>query len=247
VSDAQFDVEAVFDAADYQYFYSNALSPERTTHDVDLVRRLLDLHAGMTVLDLACGHGRIANPLTALGCRVVGLDITPAFLDQARREAAVSGLTVEYVQGDMRSLPWIERFDGILSLFTAYGYFDDDDNRAVLAQAYHALKPGGRLLIDLNNRDYILKSYQHAAVIERDGDYMIDRMRYDVLTDRNHTERIIVRDGQIRRMRFFVRLFTYPELATWLRQAGFRHVDGYDQNGQALTSESRRMVVVAEK
>ena len=216
MSDDQFDVEAVFDAADYQYFYGNALRPERTTHDVDLVRRLLDIHAGMAVLDLACGHGRIANPLAALGCRVVGLDITPAFLDQARHEAAVSGLMIEYVEGDMRSLPWAGRFDSILSLFTAYGYFDDDDNRAVLAQAYRALKPGGRLLIDLNNRDYILKNYQHASVIERDGNYMIDRMRYDVSTDRNHTERIIVRDGQIRHMRFFVRLFTYPELAAWL-------------------------------
>ncbi len=247
MSDARFDVEAVFDAADYGYFYGPLLTPERTARDVDLIWRLLDLRAGAAVLDLACGHGRITNPLAERGCTMTGLDVTPAFLDQARHDAARQGLTVEYVAGDMRSLPWIDRFDGILSWFTAYGYFDDEDNRAVLAQAYHALKPGGTLLIDLNNRDYILRHYQHAAVVEREDNFMIDSMRYDVATGCNHTERIIVRDGQVRRMRFFVRLLTYPELSAWLRQAGFAQVSGYDQDGQELTAGSRRMIVVATK
>lgn len=227
--------------------YDALLAPERTARDIDLIWRLLDLHSGMAVLDLACGHGRIANPLAAHGCAVVGLDVTPAFLEQARLDAAVQGLAVEYVEGDMRALPWAERFDRILNWFTAYGYFDDDGNRAVLAQAYRALKPGGKLLIDINNRDYILKNYQHTAVMERGDNYMIDRMRYDISTGLNHTERIIVRDGQIRRMQFFLRLFTYSELATWLRQAGFRHVTGYDQDGQELRVDSRRMTVVAKK
>jgi len=58
--------------------------------------------------------------------------------------------------------------------------------------------------------------------VERDGNYMLDRMRYDLLTGRNYVERLIIRDGQVRQMHFFVRFFTYPELATWLQQAGFR-------------------------
>lgn len=247
VDDAQFDVEAVFDAADYQYFYGPLLTAERTASDVDLIWRLLDLHAGEAVLDLACGHGRIATPLAARGCSVVGLDVTPAFLEQARHDAAAAGLTIEYVEGDMRALPWTERFDRIVNWFTAYGYFDDADNRAVLTQAHRALKVGGKLLIELNNRDYILKNYQHAVVTERDGNYMIDHNRYDVLTGRNHAERIIVRDGHVRRMQFFVRMFTYPELSAWLREAGFRHVGGYDHDGHELTVESRRMIVIADK
>jgi len=242
VSNARFDVEAVFDAVDYGYFYGPLLTPERTARDVDLIWSLLDLRAGAAVLDLACGHGRITNPLAARGCTMTGLDVTPAFLDQARQ-----GLAVEYVAGDMRALPWSERFDGILNWFTAYGYVEDEDNRAVLTQAYQALKPGGTLLIDLNNRDYILRHYQHAAVVEREDSFMIDRMRYDIATGRNYTERIIVRDGQVRRMRFFVRLLTYPELSAWLRQAGFAQVSGYDQDGQELTANSRRMIVVATK
>lgn len=247
VDDTRFDVEAVFDAADYHYFYDVVLTPERTAREVDLIWRLLGLEAGVSVLDLACGHGRIANPLAVRGCSVVGLDVTSAFLDEARRDAAQQGLEVEYVDGDMRSLPWINCFDRILSWFTAYGYFDDDSNRAVLAQAYRALKPGGKLLVEINNRDYILQHYQHATVLERDGSFMIDRMRYDVASGRNHTERIIIRDGRVRRMRFFVRMLSYTELSTWLHQAGYRRVAGYDQDGQELAAGSRRVIVIAEK
>ena len=68
--------------------------------------RLLDLEPGMEVLDLACGHGRIANRLTQRGARVTGLDATPLFLEHARRDAAERGVEVDYVAGDMRSLPW---------------------------------------------------------------------------------------------------------------------------------------------
>jgi 2-polyprenyl-3-methyl-5-hydroxy-6-metoxy-1,4-benzoquinol methylase len=48
----------------------------------------------MEVLDLACGHGRIANRLTQRG-----LDATPLFLEQARRDAAARGVEVDYVSG----------------------------------------------------------------------------------------------------------------------------------------------------
>ncbi|MBV9281321.1 MAG: hypothetical protein JOZ41_14670 [Chloroflexi bacterium] len=68
-----------------------------------------------------------------------------------------------------------------------------------------------------------------------------------MVSGRNQSERIVVRDGRVRRMRFFVRLLTFPELRTWLEQDGFRDVVGYDQEGGPLTLESRRMIVVADR
>jgi SAM-dependent methyltransferase len=79
----------------------------------------------MEVLDLACGHGRIANRLAARGARVTGLDATPLFLDLARRDANARGVDVDYLEGDMRTLPWTGRFDRVVNWFTAFGYFDD--------------------------------------------------------------------------------------------------------------------------
>jgi SAM-dependent methyltransferase len=244
-----FDVAAVFDPDDYLYFYHDRLTPERTEREVDLIWRLLELTSGTHLLDLACGHGRIANRLAVRGCPVVGLDATAGFLQLARHDAAGQGLSVEYVQGDMRALPpaWIGRFDRILNWFTAYGYFGDDENRQVLREAQRALVPGGKLLIELNNRDMLLRNLQHAVAVTRDDNIMIDQTRYDVPTGRMLTERTILRDGRVRHMRFFVRMFTFPELRDWLLQAGFGAVAGFDQEGAPLTLESRRMLVVATK
>jgi 2-polyprenyl-3-methyl-5-hydroxy-6-metoxy-1,4-benzoquinol methylase len=102
------------------------------------VWNLLGLADGAEVLDLACGHGRIANRLAGMGARVTGLDATPLFLDLGRADARRRGVTVDYVHGDMRAIPWTDRFEAVVSWFTAYGYFDDAQNRTVLAQVYQA-------------------------------------------------------------------------------------------------------------
>jgi SAM-dependent methyltransferase len=245
MNDPRFDFTALFDE-DYLYFYGPLIT-ERTESEVDLIWHLLDLQPRMTVLDLACGHGRITNRLAERGCYTTGLDITELFLQQAHRDATERGLEVEYIKGDMRSLPWTERFDCIINWFTAYGYFNDADNHRVLVEACRALKPGGKLLLDHQNRDRILKNFHPAFVMEKDGNYMIDLNRYNILTGQTENERIIVRDGRTRRMQYFIRLFTYPELRDWLLQASFRRVEGYGHTGEALTLDSRRMIVIAQK
>ena len=136
---SEFPREDAFDE-DYLYFYEELLTPERTAGEVELVWKLLELEPGLALLDLACGHGRIANPLAERGVRVTGLDATPLFLELAREDAARRGVEVEYVEGDMRSLPWSERFDRVLSWFTSFGYFGDEENRQVLVEAYRALE-----------------------------------------------------------------------------------------------------------
>ncbi len=241
-----FDFEAVFDA-DYLFFYGPSLGPERSDREAELIVRLLGLQPGMRVLDLACGHGRIANRLARQGLEVVGLDASPLFLDAARRDAQAMGVSVQYIQGDMRSLPWTNNFDAIVSWFTSFGYFSDEENRQVLAEAHRALRPGGRLLIETMHRDRLLRQLQPHSVIEREGHFLIDRTWYDVHTGRVETERIVVRNGQVRRMRFGVRLYTFPELRDWLTQAGFRRVEAWDERGEPYTLDSRRMVVVATK
>jgi cyclopropane fatty-acyl-phospholipid synthase-like methyltransferase len=75
MSTSKFDFESLFNE-DYLYFYEPLITLERTKRNVELIWRLLNLEAGMTVLDLACGHGRIANQLAKHGCNVTGLDAT---------------------------------------------------------------------------------------------------------------------------------------------------------------------------
>ena len=247
MSQPAFDTAALFDE-DYLYFYEEVLSGARSDSEISTIWQLLELEPGTHVLDLACGHGRIANRLAARGCHVTGLDITEAFLDHARHDAGERGVAVDYIQGDMRALPWTQRFDCVVNWFSAFGYFDDADNRQVLHQIARALKPGGRLGLDMMNHDWLLREFQPTRVAaERDGDVMIDRTHLDSLTGTAITERIVLRDGLTRRIRFFVRLFTFTELRDWLLGAGFTTVDGYGENGTPLTPASRRMIIVAHR
>ena len=70
----------------------------------ELAWRLLDLRPGMSVLDLACGHGEMAGQLAARGCEVTGLDSSAVFLDRARADAAAAGVSVENVAAPSASL-----------------------------------------------------------------------------------------------------------------------------------------------
>ncbi len=256
-----FDAAAMYDD-DYLHFFAASQAGGAPTHGpvvggayagvsaaADLVWRLLDLEPDMRVLDLACGHGALANALATRGCRVTGLDSSAVFLDRARADAAAAGAEVEYVPGDMRELPpWTGRFDRVVNWTTAFGYFDDATNRTVLAQMARVLRPGGRLAMDLDNLARFLASYTPSRITAtRDnGDMLVDRHHLDPLTGRFEVERTVVRDGQVRRLRFVKRLFGFPELRDWCTASGFATVVGYGEDGRPLTADHHRMVLVAE-
>ena len=232
------DLEGIFDD-DYYYFHEPFLA-ERTAHDVETIAALLELEPGAQVLDCPCGHGRIANALAQRGFRVAGLDTSALFLEHARADAREKGVDVEYVLGDMRNLPWRERFDAVVNWFGSFGYFSDEQNKAVLKQFCDAVRPGGRLVLEAQNVAQIL-SHPQPHSIERDGDLMVDEWTLDPAHARFLTERTVVRDGRTRKMHFAFRWFALPELRAWLEEAGFENV-----RAPGLTPESR-LVVVADR
>ena len=243
-----FDFGAVFDVEDYMYFYSETLTDELSERQTAALVSLLDLQRPARILDLACGFGRHANRLAALGHQVTGIDLTPGFLDIARQNAALSGVTVDYQQGDMRNLGYQEDYDCVLLLFTAFGYFDDDVNQDVLRRIGRALRPGGKLIFDTHNRDVFLKGFQPAHVTEKNGDLMIDLHRFETAEGRMYNRRLVIRNGLRREKPFFVRMYNPTEITMLLRQAGLEPAGLYGSwDAQPLSTDSRRMIVVARK
>jgi SAM-dependent methyltransferase len=236
----------IFDE-DYLPFYDEMLE-ERSDSEVEFILRLLDLPEGAELLDVPCGHGRIANRLAARGLQLTGIDRSAHFLDVARSRASEAGVSVEYLEGDIRELPFEGRFDAVLNWFTSFGYFDDDTNKRVLAGFRRVLRPGGKLLLEQASREFLMANLpRHGgpAVIlsERGDDLMIDKVTFDMSAGRSHTERIMVRDGRVRRTEFSLSQPPASQLLEWLREAGFNEVEALDESGERFGPRSRRLVI----
>jgi arsenite methyltransferase len=106
-----------------------------------------DLRAGETVVDLGSGAGfdaLLAARMVGSGGRVIGVDMTPAMLDKARRNAELLVLpNAEFRQGQLEDLPVP---DAAADVVISNGVINlCPDKATVLAEAYRVLKPGGRL------------------------------------------------------------------------------------------------------
>ena len=233
----------------YLRMFETVLTPERTAQEVAGVMTMLDLRPGSHVLDLCCGQGRHAVPLTQAGYRVTGLDRSEYLLGQAKSAADTAGIEVEWVRGDMRRLPWREQFDACLSLFSAFGYFEDDaENEQVLCQVASALKPGGAFLLDVANRDSCLLRLWPTRWQRLGTAAILEETAFDPLTSIYTTTFAWVEDGKWESLTHQVRHYTAPELTGMLERAGLVPVAYYgDFEGEELDLYSSRLIVIAEK
>jgi ubiquinone/menaquinone biosynthesis C-methylase UbiE len=226
---------------DYLYFYGTWLTPEVDERQTELIWRLLELEPGADVLDVACGHGRIANRVAERGADVTGLDADAFFLAKARE----AGSGAEFVEGDMRSLPFPDAsFDAALLWFTSLGYFDDDGNRAVLRELRRVLRPGGRAVVDHLNLPRMVEMFQWQSFVRRGADVMLDEHEYDEEARMFETTRTYIRGGEVHEIQYRVRCFLPDELREWLLAAGFAEVDLRGVEGEPFTPESRRVIAV---
>ena len=108
-------------------------------------RRPLD---GRRALDMGCGAGLLAEPLTRLGAHVTGVDAAPENIAAARTHAARVGLTIDYRSGDTAAIAG-ERFDLIASLEVIEHVGDPGGFVAALAAV---LADDGLMLLSTPNR-----------------------------------------------------------------------------------------------
>lgn len=104
--------------------------------------RLLGDVRGCSLLDLACGHGRLARELARRGGQVVGADLSAALLAKAREREAAQPLQIRYVQADVaapQALPGAH-FDGV---GCSFGLSDIDDLDGAIATVARVVRPDG--------------------------------------------------------------------------------------------------------
>jgi demethylmenaquinone methyltransferase/2-methoxy-6-polyprenyl-1,4-benzoquinol methylase len=110
--------------------------------------RALRLRPGQTVVDLGCGTGKnlpLLAEAAGAGGRVVGVDFSPAMLEEARARIEENGLAnVELVEADAATFDFPESLDRVLATFSLSMMPEPE---RVIARAAAALSPDGRLAV----------------------------------------------------------------------------------------------------
>src|SRR5256885_1368667 len=212
--------------------------------------KVLDRRKGGRILDVACGAGRHAIELAKRGYRVTGLDLSSPLLAEARRAARQAGVKATFVQGDMRRLRYRNAFDAAISMFTSFGYFDrPEEDREVLRGIGRALRPRGKFLMELFNRDSLVARLPSQSWQARDdGTVVLEDASFDLLRGRFEPRQVVIDRKGTREFTASVRAYTLAELKEMLDAAGLfvhRVLGGLDLS--PYTARSWRMVLYAVK
>ncbi len=221
------------------------LSPgEAGQGDADFLRRALGLRAADHVLDAPCGDGRSALPLARAGCRVTGVDFTPAFVERAEQRCRAEGLEARFLVEDLRRMDFMDEFDAACCWGGSFGYFSERENAAVVARFARALKRGGRLVVDQPNREALLRHFQATIVV---GD-VVRHNRWDSSTERVECDWVVDRAGEARHDRLSIRLYTPAQLSRLFRSVGLELEARFGApDGSPYTRSARRLIVLGRK
>jgi ubiquinone/menaquinone biosynthesis C-methylase UbiE len=118
----------------------------RSPEGLERIVRMAEAGPEDTVLDVACGPGLLTCAFARVVHHAVGIDITPAMLDQARRTQQEQGLeNVSWQSGDVASLPYPDRhFSIVVSRFVFHHLLQP---LTVLMEMKRVCKPGGRVVV----------------------------------------------------------------------------------------------------
>jgi SAM-dependent methyltransferase len=199
-------------------FFHAGIPGERTRRDMDFLVRHLPLPGFQRIADVCCGMGRHSRALSELGYRVTGVDRDAEAIARARE----AGREEVYEQADVREWePAPASFDAVIVMSQSFGHFEAEPNFSVLEQMVHAVRPQGRLVLDLWDPEFFIPRQG-----ERDFAMPIGTVK----------ETKCVRDGRLEvRLdypsgdcdQFSWQLFTPEEFAAFAAPAGLRPLGSF--------------------
>ena len=138
------EVRDSYDRVAAEYTRRIASELDGKPFDRALLDRLADdLREAGPVCDLGCGPGHVGRYLADRGVEVVGVDLSPGMLGEARRRNP----GIPFVQGDMRDLPVPDASWAGIVCFYAIVHLRPDELPEAFAEFHRALRRVGRLVV----------------------------------------------------------------------------------------------------
>ncbi len=253
---------------DFRYLEEWREPIELTIAQIVYLEKVLKLKKECSVLEIACGYGRHAIELAKRGYNVLGIDHSTALIEDANQAAKEvtkegNGIDIRFIQDNILGLDYKNDFDAAYMLDMTFGLFDDEENQLVLRNIAKALKPGGKVLLEMfnpNNVEHLLKRDWHLwdkdnkplsdwnediakmDIIENSFDPITGRIRFmNIHIDQNWKKTIYPPN--------FLRVYTLPEVKRMLQYVGMKIIDVKGDTQDPTTPFSifsLEMVVIAQ-
>ena len=227
-----------------------------TCREVDFLEEVFQFPKTEPILDLCGGQGRHALELSRRGYRQVAvLDYSETLVQLGRHQADMENLDTVFIRGDARTVAIRSgAFQAVMILGSSFGYFiDEAENRKMLLEAFRLLKPGGELLLDLPDREFVLQHFKPQIRHRIDADREVVRTRTLEGSIMYCRETVNSRtDGCIRDRTYCTRLYRPGKIVRLLADSGFERIatrQGYmcRQTEGDFGTMTRRVIVTARK
>jgi len=213
------------------------------------------------VLDLCCGIGRHSIFLAERGYNVVGVDLSPTLIARAREIASSRGIEDKavFLEGDMRDIQSLigaelGSFDATINMNTSIGYYSDREDEAVLTQLSRISASGGLLVIDMGNRDWIVRHFMSRDISEV-ADNLIQLTTRTLYLESSRLENIYEyyekKGDSLKRIagvKLDHRVYSLHEIVRLVSQTGWNYLRSF--GGFSLEPchlDSNRIILVAKK
>jgi ubiquinone/menaquinone biosynthesis C-methylase UbiE len=225
------------------------VSQKETNAQARYIIKKLNLKPGKKFLDCPCGFGRICFPLAKNGIRVTGVDITSSYLDELSKRAKRRGLKINPVHADMRRINYDSEFDAAGNLWTSFGYFEkESDNLLVLKKMFSALKPGGKFMLHVINRDWVIAHYQPRGWQEIAGVKSMEERYFDYRSSINYGTWHFIKDGKEKSIDVPIRMYSFHELIAMFKSVGFVDIEGYgSEKDEPISRDKLMMYIIGTK
>lgn len=230
-------------------YWNDIVPEEHTLAEVALLLAQLGCTAGDAVLDMPCGNGRHAIQLAANGIAVTAVDISPGFIEVAKRDASVCGVSIETVIADMAEYQSAGKFSGAYCLGNSFPYLEYDRLQLFIRNVAQSLKSHGRFVIDATSAaECLLPSFQDRDWYQCGNMTMLIENSYHADRGAMETHYTFISDGKTEHRSSLHNVYTAAEIRRMLAAAGFDvvHLLG-STDGELFELGSPQMYIVAEK
>ncbi|MFJ7666110.1 class I SAM-dependent methyltransferase [Lysinibacillus sp. NPDC097195] len=216
-----------------------------------------------TIIDLACGTGRLTIPLAQNGCELIGVDIHEGMLSEAKQKTVNLDLPIKWLKQDCTKLKLMAKSSLIYSVGNSFQHFLTNASQdGFLSSVNNHLEIGGTFIFNTrfpSVEELLQPSTEEywRTYTDRDTLHTVDLYtisHYDALSQLQHYTTIRKyknNDGQIldeKSTKISLRYVFPKEMERMLLNNGFEIVDVFqDWKETAVTNESYELIYVCKK